>query len=334
MKPFFSHSTAVAGAALALCSLFGAANAADFPAKDKVITFVVPFAAGGPTDRVARDLAEAMRKPLGGVSIVVDSAPGAGGSIGANKTAKAAPDGYTLLVHHIGMSTMPTLVRNIPFKVESDFEYLGLINEVPMTLIAKPSMAANNYKELTTWINENKGKVNLGNAGIGSASHLCGLLFQNALKVDMTTVPYKGTAPAMTDLIGGQIDLMCDQTTNTTSQIEAKKVKAYGVTTAKALTTPALKDLPTLAASGLSNFEVTVWHGLYAPKGTPADVLAKLNAALKVALKDPDFIKKQEGLGAVVVSDKRVDPAEHKKFVVAEIAKWSPIIKAAGVYAD
>ena len=334
MKPFFNHSTAVAGGVLALCSLFGTANAADFPAKDKVITFVVPFAAGGPTDRVARDLAEAMRKPLGGISIVVDSAPGAGGSIGANKTAKAAPDGYTLLVHHIGMSTMPTLVRNIPFKVESDFEYLGLINEVPMTLIAKPSMAANNYKELSAWINENKGKVNLGNAGIGSASHLCGLLFQHALKVDMTTVPYKGTAPAMTDLIGGQIDLMCDQTTNTTSQIEAKKVKAYGVTTAKALTTPALKDLPTLAASGLANFEVTVWHGLYAPKGTPADVLAKLNGALKVALKDPDFIKKQEGLGAVVVADKRVDPAEHKKFVAAEIAKWSPIIKAAGVYAD
>ena len=334
MNSFFNQSTAVAGALLALCSLFGVANAADYPAKDKVITFVVPFAAGGPTDRVARDLAEAMRKPLGGVSIVVDSAPGAGGSIGANKTAKAAPDGYTLLVHHIGMSTMPTLVRNIPFKVESDFEYLGLINEVPMTLIAKPSMAANNYKELSTWINENKAKVNLGNAGIGSASHLCGLLFQNAIKVDMTTVPYKGTAPAMTDLIGGQIDLMCDQTTNTTSQIEAKKVKAYGVTTAKALTTPALKDLPTLAASGLPNFEVTVWHGLYAPKGTPADVLAKLNAALKVALKDPDFIKKQEGLGAVVVADKRVDPAEHKKFVAAEIAKWSPIIKAAGVYAD
>ena len=334
MKPFFNHSSAVAGAVLALCSLFGAASAADFPAKDKVITFVVPFAAGGPTDRVARDLAEAMRKPLGGISIVVDSAPGAGGSIGANKTAKAAPDGYTLLVHHIGMSTMPTLVRNIPFKVESDFEYLGLINEVPMTLIAKPTMAANNYKELSAWINENKGKVNLGNAGIGSASHLCGLLFQNALKVEMTTVPYKGTAPAMTDLIGGQIDLMCDQTTNTTSQIEAKKVKAYGVTTAKALTTPALKDLPTLAASGLANFEVTVWHGLYAPKGTPADVLAKLNAALKVALKDPDFIKKQEGLGAVVVADKRVEPAEHKKFVAAEIAKWSPIIKAAGVYAD
>ncbi len=334
MNLFFKKSTVIAGAALAVCGMLGSVHAADFPAKDKVITIVVPFAAGGPTDRVARDLAEAMRKPLGGVSIVIDSAVGAGGSIGANKVAKASADGYTLLVHHIGMSTMPTLVRNIPFKVESDFEYLGMINEVPMTLIAKPSMTANNYKELGAWINENKSKVNLGNAGIGSASHLCGLLFQNAIKVDMTTVPYKGTAPAMTDLIGGQIDLMCDQTTNTTSQIEAKKVKVFGVTTAKQLTTPVLKDVPTLAASGLKNFEVTVWHGLYAPKGTPADVLAKLNGALKIALKDPDFIKKQEGLGAVVVTDKRVEPAEHKKFVVTEIAKWSPIIKAAGVYAD
>ena len=334
MNTLFKKSTVIAGATLAVCSMFSSLHAADFPLKDKVITIVVPFAAGGPTDRVARDLAEAMRKPLGGISIVIDSAAGAGGSIGANKTAKASPDGYTLLVHHIGMATMPTLVRNIPFKVESDFEYLGLVNEVPMTLIAKPTMAANNFRELSTWINDNKSKVNLGNAGIGSASHLCGLLFQNAIKVDMTTVPYKGTAPAMTDLIGGQIDLLCDQTTNTTSQIEAKKVKAYGVTTSRPLTTAALKDLPTLAASGLPNFEVSVWHGLYAPKGTPADVLAKLNSALKVALKDPEFIKKQEGLGAVVVTDKRVDPAEHKKFVAAEIVKWSPIIKAAGVYAD
>lgn len=322
---------------LACATMMGAsvnARAADFPLKDKVITIVVPFAAGGPTDRVARDLAEAMRKPLGGVSIVVDNAVGAGGSIGANKVAKATADGHTLLLHHIGMATMPVLVRNIPFKVESDFEYLGMINDVPMTLIAKPMMPAANYKELSSWLTANKGKINLGNAGVGSASHLCGLLFQNAVKIEMTTVPYKGTAPAMTDLIGGQIDLMCDQTTNTSTQIEAKKVKAYAVTTAKRLTTPALKNLPTLQESGLKGFEVTIWHGLYAPKGTPADVTAKLNAALKVALKDPDFIKKQEGLGAVVVTDKRMEPAEHKKFVAAEIAKWSPIIKAAGVYAD
>ena len=300
----------------------------------KPITIVVPFAAGGPTDRVARDLAEALRKPLGGAVILVDNAAGAGGSIGASKVAKAPADGHTLLLHHIAMATMPTLVRNIPFKVESDFEYLGMINDVPMTLIGKPALAANSYKELSSWINANKGNINLGNAGVGSASHLCGLLFQNAVQVDMTTVPYKGTAPAITDLIGGQIDLMCDQTTNTTSQIEGKKVKAFAVTTAKRLATAALKDLPTLQESGLKGFEVTIWHGLYAPKGTPADVQAKVNAALKAALKDPEFIKKQEGLGAVVVTDKRMEPAEHKKFVAAEIAKWSPIIKAAGVYAD
>jgi tripartite-type tricarboxylate transporter receptor subunit TctC len=294
----------------------------------------VPFTAGGPTDRVARDLAEALRKPLGGATVVVDNAAGAGGSIGANKVAKAAADGHTLLLHHIGMATMPTLVRNLPFKVESDFEYLGMVNDVPMTLIGKPGLPANNYKELATWINENKTKVNLGNAGIGAASHLCGLMFQNALKIDMTTVPYKGTAPAMTDLLGGQIDLLCDQTTNTSGQIEAKKVKAFAVTTNKRLTTPALKDLPTLNESGLKGFEVTIWHGLYAPKGTPADVVAKLNTALKAALKDADFIKKQEGLGAVVVTDKRMDSAEHKKFVADEIAKWSPVLKAAGVYAD
>ena len=308
------------------------AHAQDYPSKP--ISIVVPFAAGGPTDRVARDLAEAMRKPLGGQTIIIDNVAGAGSSIGTNKVAKAAPDGYTLLVNHIAMGTMPSLLRNMPFKVESDFEYVGMINDVPMTLIGRPSLPAQNYKELNGWISQNKGKINLGNAGIGSASHLCGLLFQNAVATDMTTVPYKGTAPAMTDLIGGQIDLMCDQTTNTSQQIEGKKVLAYAVTTAKPLTTPALKSLPTLQDSGLKGFEVTIWHGIYAPKGTPADVLAKLNAALKVALKDPDFIKKQEALGAVVITDKRVEPAEHKKFVAAEIAKWSPVIKAAGVYAD
>ena len=318
-------------AALALATV--GAQAQTYPGT-KPITIVVPFAAGGPTDRVARDLAEALRKPLGGAVILVDNAAGAGGSIGAGKVAKAPADGHTLLLHHIAMATMPTLVRNIPFKVESDFEYLGMINDVPMTLIGKPALAANNYKELAGWINANKGNINLGNAGVGSASHLCGLLFQNAVQVDMTTVPYKGTAPAITDLIGGQIDLMCDQTTNTTSQIEGKKVKAFAVTTPKRLTTAALKDLPTMQESGLKGFEVTIWHGLYAPKGTPADVQAKINAALKAALKDAEFIKKQEGLGAVVVTDKRMEPAEHKKFVAAEIAKWSPIIKAAGVYAD
>ncbi len=309
------------------------AHAQDYPS-GKPISIVVPFAAGGPTDRVARDLAEALRKPLGGASVVIDNVPGAGSSIGAAKVARAAPDGYTLLLNHIAMSTIPTLVRNVPFKVESDFEYLGIINDVPMTLIAKPSLPANNYKELTDWIGANKGKINLGNAGVGSASHLCGLLYQSAMKTEMTPVPYKGTAPAITDLIGGQIDLLCDQTTNTSPQIEGKKVKAYAVTTPKRLTVPLLKDLPTLQESGLKDFQVTIWHGLYAPKGTPAPVLKKINDALKVALKDPDFLKKEEALGAVVATDGRIEPDGHKKFVAAEIAKWSPIIKAAGVYAD
>jgi tripartite-type tricarboxylate transporter receptor subunit TctC len=319
--------------AAAVVTAFAANAQTAFPGT-KPITIVVPFSAGGPTDRVARDLAEAMRKPLGGVSILVDNAAGAGGTIGANKVAKATPDGHTVFLHHIGMATSPALYRKLPYSVENDFEFLGMVNEVPMTLIGRPTLPANNYKELSTWINANKGKINLGNAGLGAASHLCGLMFQNALGIDMTTVPYKGTAPAITDLIGGQIDLLCDQTTNTTSQIEGKKVKAFAVTTAKRLTTPALKDLPTLQESGLKGFDVSIWHGLYAPKGTPADVLAKLNTALKAALKDPEFIKKQEGLGAVVVTDKRVEPAEHKKFVLAEIAKWGPVIKAAGVYAD
>jgi tripartite-type tricarboxylate transporter receptor subunit TctC len=320
----------VVSALTALFSVVGYAQT--YPSKP--ISLVVPFVAGGPTDRVARDLAEAMRKPLGDVSIIIENVLGAGSSIGANKVAKAAPDGYTIMLNHIAMATMPNLLRTMPFKVESDFEYLGMVNEVPMTVITKPTLPAKNYKELVAWLNQNKGKINLGNAGVGSASHLCGLMFQNALQIDMAAIPYKGTAPAMTDLIGGQIDILCDQTTNTTTQIEAKKVNVYGVTTAKRLTTAVLKDVPTLQESGLKGFDVSIWPGFYAPKGTPADVIAKLNNALKVALKDPDFIKKQEALGAVIIHDKRLEPAEHKKFVVSEIAKWGPVIAAAKEYID
>ena len=310
------------------------AFAQDFPGKDKIITIVVPFAAGGPTDRVARDLAEAMQKPLGGTPIVIDNAAGAGSTIGTAKVARARNDGYTLLVTHVGMATTPVLYRKLSYNYETDFEYLGIVNDVPMTLIGKPQLPANNFAELRDWLKKNASTANLANAGIGSASHLCGLMFMSELKLELTTVPYKGTAPAIADLLGGQVDLLCDQTTNTTSQIEAKKVKPYAVTTLKRLTTPALKDIPTLDESGLKNFQVTIWHGLYAPKGTPPEVLKKLNDALKVALKDPDFIKKQEGLGAVVAADKRVEPAEHKKFVQSEVARFGPVVKAAGVYAD
>ncbi|MCY7316354.1 MAG: tripartite tricarboxylate transporter substrate binding protein BugD [Rubrivivax sp.] len=301
---------------------------------EKPITLVVPFAAGGPTDKVARDLAEVLRKGLNNQTVVVENVGGAGGTLGAAKVARANADGYTFLLHHIGMATSPALYRNLAYKTLDDFEYVGLINEVPMTLIGRPTLPPNNYPELLKWIEANKGKINLANAGLGAASHLCGLLLQQSLKADMTTVPYKGTAPAMTDLLGGQVDLMCDQTTNTSSQIEAGKVKAYAVSTLKPLTTPALAKLPTLDSQGLKGFNVSIWHGLYAPKGTPKPVLDMMNAALRSALKDPEFIKRQEALGAVVVSDNRVNPAEHKKFVEAEINKWGPAIKAAGQYAD
>ena len=311
----------------------GAAGAfAEYP--EKPITIIVPFAAGGPTDKVARDLGEALRKPLAGQPIIIENVGGAGGTLGAGKAAKATADGYTLLLHHIGISTSPALYRTLPYKTLDDFEYLGMINEVPMTLIGKPGLPASNYAELAKWMDANKGKINLANAGLGAASHLCGLLFQSSIKIDMQTVPYKGTAPAMNDLLGGQVDLMCDQTTNTTGQIEAGKVKAFAVTTSKRLNTPALKNLPTLQEAGLNGFDVSVWHGLYAPKGTPKPVSDKLNAALRQALKDPDFLKRQEALGAVVITDSRLGGAEHKKFVEAEINKWGPIIKAAGQYAD
>ncbi len=313
------------------------ANAQTFPGS-KPISLVVPFAAGGPTDRVARDLAEAMRKSMGsGANFVVENVGGAGGTIGATKVAKAAPDGHTLLLHHIGMASAPALYRKLQYKPLEDFEYVGMINEVPMTLIGKPQLPANNYRDFENYIRANAGKLNIAHAGLGSASHLCGLMWQAAIKASdaMTTIPFGGTAPAMNALVGGQVDLMCDQTTNTSGQIEAGRVKAFAVTSAKPLSNnKLLKDLPTLQEMGLKGFDLTIWHGLYAPKGTPPAALAQLNAALKLALKDPDFIKKQEGLGAVVVTDKRVEPAAHKAFVTAEMAKLKPVIEAAGKFAD
>lgn len=321
--------------ALAATALF--ANAQTFPGSRPII-FVVPFAAGGPTDRVARDLAEAMRKTMGnGANFVVENVNGAGGTIGAAKVSKATPDGHTLLLHHIGMASAPGLYRKLPYKPLEDFEYLGMINEVPMTIIGKPQLPANNYRDFENYIRTNAGKLNIAHAGLGSASHLCGLMWQSAInaKEAMTTIPFSGTAPAMNALVGGQVDMMCDQTTNTTGQIEAGRVKAFAVTTAKPLSSnKLLKDYPTLQEMGLKGFDLTVWHGLYAPKGTPPAILAQLNTALKLALKDPDFLKKEDALGAVVVTDKRVEPAFHKAFVASEINKLKPVIDAAGKYAD
>ncbi len=327
--------TWMAAAALAAVATSGA-QAQNFPGS-KPVTFVVPFAAGGPTDRVARDLAEAMRKHVPGGNFVVENTAGAGGTIAATKVAKANPDGHTLLLWHIGMAATPALYRKLGYKPLEDFEYLGLINEVPMTLIGKPQLPANTYRDFENYIRANAGKLNIAHAGLGSASHICGLLWQSTLQTKdaMTTIPFGGTAPAMTAIMGGQVDVMCDQTTNTTAQIESGRVKAFAVTTAKPLAShPVLKFYPSLQEMGLKGFNLTIWHGLYAPKGTSPEVLKALNEGLKKSLKDPEFIKKQEGLGALVVNDKRVEPEEHKKFVAAEMQKIKVAVDAAGKYAD
>ena len=302
---------------------------AQYPTKP--ITMVVPFAAGGPTDTLGRTIAQAMTVDLK-QTVIIENVGGAGGTIGVNRVAKASPDGYNLLLHHIGMSTAPALYRSLPYKTLEDFEYIGLVADVPMTLIAKKDFPPNNFKELVTYLKANRDKVTYANAGLGAASHLCGLLFQSALETDLTTVPYKGTAPAMNDILGGQVDLMCDQTTNTTSQIKSGKVKVYGVTSKARV--PSLKEIPTLEEQGLKNFEVAVWHGIYAPKGTPKPVLDRLVAALQTALKDSNVKLRLADLGTEPVPMARATPEALRTFLKAEVDKWGPIIKKAGQYAD
>jgi tripartite-type tricarboxylate transporter receptor subunit TctC len=307
----------------------GSLYAQNYPSK--VITIVVPFAAGGPTDTVARLTAAPMSKTLK-QQVIVENVGGAGGTIGANRVAKAPADGYTLFLHHVGQSTAPALYRKLPFDPIADFEPIGLINEVPMTMVAKKDFPAKDLKELISYVKVNKDKVNLANAGLGAASHLCGMLFMSAIQTDLTTVPYNGTAPAMNDLLGGQVDLMCDQTTNTTSQIKAGKIRVYGVTTLKRIAS--LPNVPTLDEAGLKGFEVTVWHALYAPKNTPKAVIDKLTNALQDALKDTNVKQRFGELGTEPVSLDRATPQVLQKHLKAEIDKWTPIIKKAGVYAD
>ncbi len=317
-----------AAAAIYAIGVTGAA-AQGYPTRN--ITMVIPFAAGGPTDTVGRLIAEAMSKSLG-QTVVVENVAGAGGTRASGQVAKAPADGYQILLHHIGMSTAPTLYRKLPFNVTSDFETIGLVTDAPMSLIAKPTMEAKNFAEVLAYVKKEKDKVNYGNAGVGSASHLCGMLLMSTMGVQLNTIPYNGTGPAMTDLLGGQIDLMCDQTTNTTSQIKGGKVKAYGVTTK--IRVKSLPELPTLDEAGLKGFEVAVWHGLYAPKGTPADVVAKITGALQAALKDQKVIDRFADLGTEPVPQAEATPAAHKKKLESEIARWRPLIQAAGVYAD
>ena len=316
-------------AVLSLGLVCATASAQQFPTKP--VTMIVPYAAGGPTDTVARVMGVAMTKPLG-QTVIVENRPSNGGILAPEVVKNAKPDGYTILIHHIGMATIPSLYRQLRFNPLTDFDYIGLINDVPMTLIARQNFPAKDFKEFLAYIKANKAKINAANAGIGAASHLCGMLFMSAIQTDFTMVQYKGTGPAMNDLLGGQVDFMCDQTTSTTNQIKSGKVKVYGVTSKKRV--PSLPDVPTLDEQGLKGFEVGIWHGLYAPKGTPKAAIDKLSAALQEALRDPVVNQRFADLGATAYPADKATPAALEAHLKAEIAKWAPVIKKAGVYAD
>lgn len=298
---------------------------------DKTITLIVPFAAGGPTDVVARMIAVPMGKSLG-QTVIIENTVGAGGTIASTKVARAAPTGYTIFIHHMGMATAPALYRKLSYDPMKDFEYIGQVVDVPMTLLARKDFPANNFNELLTYVKANKEKVSLANAGLGAVSHLCGLLFMSQIGVELNTIPYKGTGPAMNDLLGGQVDLLCDQTTQTVPMIKEGRVKVFGVTSLKRLS--ALPNVPTLDEQGLKGFEVKVWHGMYAPKGTPAPVIEKLNVALRAAMQDPMVKQRLKDLSSDVPSPEKMTPAGLKSHLEAEINKWGPVIKKAGIYAD
>jgi tripartite-type tricarboxylate transporter receptor subunit TctC len=295
------------------------------------ITMIIPFAAGGPTDTVGRLIAQAMSADLG-QPVVVENVGGAGGTLGAQRTAQARPDGYNILLHHIGMSTIPTLYRRLGYDPINGFETIGLVTEVPMTLVARRNFPANSMAELVAHVRRERERINYANAGIGAASHLCGLLLQKTLDTPFTTVPYRGTGPAMNDLVAGTVDLMCDQTTNTTEQIRGGTIRAFAATTPERLA--ALPDLPTAAEGGLPGFEVSVWHGLYAPRGTPRPIVDRLNAALLKALADANLGRRFADLGTAPVPAARATPEYHRTFWQQDIQKWRPLIQAAGQYAD
>lgn len=324
MKPFTLKllSALVVGSAM-----LGGTAAAQYP--DRAVNMVVPFSAGGPTDTVARSLAEAMRPTLG-QTIVVENKGGAGGTIGVSHVARAKPDGYTTLLMHIGFTTAQSLYKN-PGYTSDSFEPIGMVVDVPMTIIARSDFPANSIQELIEYVKANPDKVSLANAGIGAASHLCGTMFADAIGVDLLTIPYKGTAPAINDLLGKQVDILCDQTTNTTQHIKAGTVKAYAVTSAQRV--PTLPDLPTMQEVGYKNFEIGIWHGFWAPKGTPKPVLDKLQESLKAGLQDKAFQERMAGLGANVLVD-RATPEALAAHVAQQVPQWAELFKKAGIEAQ
>jgi tripartite-type tricarboxylate transporter receptor subunit TctC len=323
----FNRRAILSGAIAAVSILASPPATAQSNFPTKPITIIVPAAAGGPTDTVARLIGEAMGRTLG-QTILVENVGGAGGTIGMARASKSAPDGYTLAIWHIAHATAPALYDSIKYDVVNDFDHLGRITDVPMTLVSKPALAANNVTELLAWIRSTGDKAVYGHAGIGSASHLCMLMLMKELGVQMNGIPYRGTGPAMNDLLSNQFDLMCDQTTNTTNQIKEGKIKGFAVTTKTKVSS--LPDLPPLDAGAVKGFEASAWHAMWAPKGLPKDVTDKLVAALQAALRDPKVIERFSSLGTEPVPADLATPAALKAHLTAEVPRWGAVIKAAG----
>jgi tripartite-type tricarboxylate transporter receptor subunit TctC len=313
--------------AIAAISTFAAHASAQTAFPTKPITLIVPAASGGPTDTVARLIAESMGRTLG-QTVVVENLGGAGGTLGMARLSKSSADGYTVAVWHIAHATAPALYDSLKYDVVEDFDHLGRITDVPMTLVSKPALPPTNVTELLAWIRANKDKATYGHAGVGSASHLCMLMLMKELGVQINGIPYRGTGPAMNDLLGGQFDVMCDQTTNTTNQIKENRIKGFAVTTKTKVSS--LPNLPPLDAGAVKGFEVSAWHAMWAPKGLPKDASDKLVAALQAALKDPKVIERFASLGTEPVKADLATPAALKSHLAAEVPRWAAVIKAAG----
>jgi tripartite-type tricarboxylate transporter receptor subunit TctC len=292
---------------------------------------VVPFAAGGPTDKVGRALAAALSEQLA-YPVVVRNLAGAGGTVGAASVAQALPDGMSLLLHHVGMATAPALYRSLPYDPRRDFEPLGRVVDVPMTLVARPGFPAASPQEAARHIRKYQDSTVVAYAGLGAASHLCGLLLSIALEVDLIQVPYPGTGPALQDLQNGQADLMCDQTTNTGEAIRSGRVLGLAVTSPRRLA--GLAMVPTTAEAGLRGLELAIWHGLFAPRGTPPAIIQRLVQALQGALLSPHFVRTMNDMQVVIADREQAGPVGLRSLLAVETARWSSIIRKAGQYAD
>jgi tripartite-type tricarboxylate transporter receptor subunit TctC len=308
---------------------FGAATPAvaqDYP--NRPVTMIVPFAAAGPGDIIARLVAEAMRRSLG-QEIIVVNVGGAGGTIGTARVAQAKPDGYTILLGHTGQATMASLYKSLTYDPVESFETIGLITEVPMTIVGKSGFEPANLKSLITFIRERPDKINYAHSGLGSVAHLCGLMFTSATKTKMTFIPYKGGGEVMKDLLAGQIDVYCEPATGTTAVIQAGKIKPYAVTTKRRVAT--LPDVPTTTEAGFPEIGITTWYGLYAPKGTPSAAIDKLATALQAALKDSNVVTRFAQLSMEPVPQDQATQAGLSEKLRAEVKYWSALLKEAGV---